>query len=84
MKKLVTHNANFHADDIFATATLDLVFKSDIEVIRSRDPNIIESGDIVYDVGQIYDPERNRFDHHQKSFNHHWYTEQNEENEKIY
>jgi len=65
MKKVVTHNANFHADDVFATATLDLVFNGDIEVIRSRDQEIIDGGDIVYDVGGIYDPEKNRFDHHQ-------------------
>ena len=65
MKKVVTHNANFHADDVFATATLDLVFDGKIEVFRSRDLEIIESGDIVYDVGGIYDPEKNRFDHHQ-------------------
>lgn len=65
MKKVVTHDANFHADDVFATATLDLVFDGGIEIIRSRNKEVIDSGDIVYDVGGIYDADKNRFDHHQ-------------------
>jgi uncharacterized UPF0160 family protein len=64
MKRLVTHNGKFHADDVFATAVLRKVFK-EVEVIRSRDDVVIASGDIVYDVGNAYDPSTNRFDHHQ-------------------
>ena len=65
-KILVTHNGNFHADDIFATATLDILLDGDIKVIRTRDEKWFKDGDYVYDVGGIYDPETNRFDHHQK------------------
>jgi uncharacterized UPF0160 family protein len=68
-KKLVTHNGSFHADDIFACATLELILEKQgeaYEVIRTRDEQIIKSGDYVFDVGGIYDPEQNRFDHHQK------------------
>lgn len=65
-KILVTHNATFHADDIFATAALSLMLKDKIQVIRTRDEAIIATADYVYDVGGTYDPLVNRFDHHQK------------------
>jgi uncharacterized UPF0160 family protein len=68
--KLVTHNSSFHADDVFAAACLQIYFedikKQKTKIIRSRDEKIIESGDVVFDVGMKYDPETNRFDHHQK------------------
>ena len=67
-KQLVTHDGSFHADDIFACATLCLILEKDnetFEVTRTRDPKIIKSGDYVFDVGGIYDKETNRFDHHQ-------------------
>ena len=63
-KKIVTHNSTFHADDVFAVATL-LIIEPDAEVIRTRDENIISSADYVVDVGQIYDKDKKRFDHHQ-------------------
>ncbi len=66
--KLVTHDGPFHADDIFATAVLSMLFEKrgdKFEIIRSRDPKVSETGDYVYDVGGVYDEEKNRFDHHQ-------------------
>jgi uncharacterized UPF0160 family protein len=64
--KLITHNDRFHADDVFAMATLRILLGEKItEIIRTRDESIIQTGDIVFDVGNIYDPEKNRFDHHQ-------------------
>jgi uncharacterized UPF0160 family protein len=45
---------------------LAIVFDNDIKIIRTRDPEIITSADVVCDVGGIYNPETNRFDHHQK------------------
>lgn len=68
-KKLITHNGAFHADDIFATAALQMMLDvrgEKYEVIRTRDEEIIKTGDYVYDVGGIYDREQNRFDHHQE------------------
>ena len=64
---IVTHSSSFHTDDVFAVATLLLVLEKDheVEVIRSRDRSIIEKADYVVDVGDIYDPSKNRFDHHQ-------------------
>jgi uncharacterized UPF0160 family protein len=66
--KLVTHDGSFHADDVFATAALSIMLVregKDFEVIRSRNEDVIKSADYVYDVGLVYDPEANRFDHHQ-------------------
>jgi uncharacterized UPF0160 family protein len=67
MKKIITHNAGFHTDDVFAVATLLLLLNNEAEVVRTRDPEIIKTGDFVVDVGMVYDPEKNLFDHHQKS-----------------
>lgn len=65
-KICVTHNGSFHADDLFATATLSILNNGNIKILRTRDPKIIAKGDYVYDVGGENDPERNKFDHHQK------------------
>lgn len=67
-KKLVTHHGHFHADDIFACATLSLMLDKKLEkyeIIRTRDEDIVAKGDFVFDVGGIYDEQNNRFDHHQ-------------------
>jgi len=69
IKKLVTHNGSFHADDIFACATLCLMLEKNgekFEITRTREPEIVMSGDYVFDIGGVYDPEKNKFDHHQK------------------
>ncbi len=65
---IVTHSSGFHTDDIFAVATLFLVLEKthDLTVVRSREKSIVDAGDYVVDVGSIYDPEKNRFDHHQQ------------------
>jgi uncharacterized UPF0160 family protein len=36
------------------------------EIIRTRDEEIIRTGDYVFDIGGIYDEDKNKFDHHQK------------------
>ncbi len=69
MKKLVTHNGKYHPDEIFACAVLELVLdKQSIqyEIIRTRDEDVIKSSDYVFDVGGVYDPAINRYDHHQR------------------
>lgn len=35
---------------------------------RSRDPAVLDSCDIVVDVGAVYDESKQRFDHHQRGF----------------
>ncbi|MDQ3244792.1 MAG: MYG1 family protein [bacterium] len=69
VKKLVTHNGTFHADDLFACAVLALVMDNEnakYEIIRTRDMEVITNADYVFDVGGIYDADTNRYDHHQK------------------
>jgi MYG1 exonuclease len=38
------------------------------DIIRSRDPAVLNELDILVDVGGKYDPEANLFDHHQRGF----------------
>lgn len=67
--RIVTHSGNFHADDVCAVATLTILHRDEnIEIIRTRDPELISSGDYVVDVGGEYTPEENRFDHHQEGY----------------
>lgn len=68
-KIIVTHNGTFHADDLFACATVSLYFNKKnkpFKIIRTRDKNVIENADVVFDVGGVLNPSLNRFDHHQK------------------
>lgn len=63
---LLTHDDRFHADDVFATAVTKMFFGDKItNVVRSRDPELIKSADIVLDVGGENNPSKLRFDHHQ-------------------
>lgn len=55
-KRVGTHNGKFHADEVLATAILKEIY--DIEVVRSRDPEVLSSLELVYDVGG------GEFDHH--------------------
>lgn len=64
--KIVTHSGRFHTDEVFSCAVLSLVYREAVEIVRSRDANVIETADIVVDVGGEYDATRARFDHHQK------------------
>ncbi|SEL44278.1 Uncharacterized protein, UPF0160 family [Colwellia chukchiensis] len=62
---IVTHNGSFHADDVFSVAALKTIFPR-INLIRSRDADVIAQADIVIDVGGEYDAQAGRFDHHQR------------------
>ena len=64
-KTIATHNGNFHADDVFSVAAFKSIFPS-FKLIRTRDLELIANADIVIDVGGEYDPDRDRFDHHQR------------------
>jgi uncharacterized UPF0160 family protein len=64
---IVTHGGKFHADDAWAVAVIKVLYPA-AELVRTRDPAIIERGDVVIDVGGIWDPASGRFDHHQKGF----------------
>lgn len=58
IKTLGTHSGKFHADDVMATAILNLLIGY-IKVTRTRDENILRNIDFVYDISL------GEFDHHQ-------------------
>lgn len=71
MKKIGTHDGKFHCDEVLACYMLkQLPEYQNSKIIRSRTPTVLDKCDIVVDVGGIFDPEKNRFDHHQRSFEH--------------
>ncbi|MED6120897.1 hypothetical protein PIB30_025221 [Stylosanthes scabra] len=64
-----THNGSFHCDEALGCFMIRLTSKFyNAQVVRSRDPQVLEGLDAVLDVGGVYDPSRDRFDHHQKGF----------------
>ncbi|KAG1680703.1 UPF0160 protein MYG1, mitochondrial [Nymphon striatum] len=64
-----THNGNFHCDEILACFMLQNLPKyKDSKIIRTRDLKLLDSCNIVVDVGGVYDHQKNRYDHHQRSF----------------
>ena len=66
MQTIVTHNGNFHPDELFAIATLQLYLRpNNTKIVRSRDKDTINNADWVVDVGGVYNPGKHRFDHHQ-------------------
>ena len=67
---LVTHSGKFHCDEVFAYAVLRLALGLsqpgvDHNLLRTRKQDLIETGDIVFDVGLVSDAAASRFDHHQ-------------------
>jgi len=64
---IVTHSGKFHADDAWAVAVLNVLYPGS-EIVRTRNPALIEAADFAVDVGGIWDPATGRFDHHQKGF----------------
>ena len=60
--RAATHDGSFHADDVFCWTLLSRLFP-DAVLDRTRDENRIESADLVFDVGMVFDPSNRRFDH---------------------
>ena len=64
-----THNGHFHADEALAVYLLRLLpTYSSSPLLRTRDPERLNACHTVVDVGGEYDPPRNRYDHHQRTF----------------
>lgn len=68
-KTLGTHNGVFHCDEAFGSYMLKLLFPG-LEIVRTRDTQLLGECDIVIDVGAEYDHNKRRYDHHQRSFSH--------------
>lgn len=68
---VVTHPAPHHGDETFAVAMLALM-EGRVDVFRTRNQDDIntawENGAFICDVGGVYDPENEQFDHHQRDF----------------
>ncbi|KAJ1727971.1 hypothetical protein LPJ61_004293, partial [Coemansia biformis] len=68
-KVIGTHSGTFHCDEALACYMLrQLGEYSDAKIVRSRDPAVLDTCDIVVDVGGVYDHDAKRYDHHQRGF----------------
>lgn len=65
---VATHSGPFHADDVLSWALLRTFLDPEATLVRSRDKNTLAQADIVFDVGGDFDPQRQRFDHHQNEY----------------
>lgn len=64
-----THSGTFHCDEALGCYLLRQTpaFR-DADIVRSRDPAVLATADVVIDVGGEYEPGKQRFDHHQRGF----------------
>ncbi|XP_052175073.1 uncharacterized protein LOC127789967 isoform X2 [Diospyros lotus] len=68
-KRVGTHDGSFHCDEALGCFMIRLTHKFyGSQIVRSRDPQVLDALDAVLDVGGVYDPSRDRYDHHQKGF----------------
>ena len=73
MKRITvgTHDGRSHGDEVTFVAIISIAILAEwgpstvIEIIRSRDPQVLEKCDYVGDVGKVYNHELRRYDHHQ-------------------
>jgi uncharacterized UPF0160 family protein len=66
---ICTHHGTFHADEAMACAMLKcLPSYRAMPILRTRNQAEIDKASIVVDVGGTYEPEKHRYDHHQKTF----------------
>lgn len=72
--RIATHDGSFHADEVFAIAALQLLDPDGaggtgpLEVVRTRERDLIAAADLRVDVGFRDDPASGDFDHHQRGF----------------
>lgn len=69
-KTIATHDGTFHADEVLGCTMLSRYTKEfeNAKIVRSRDPKVLNTADLVLDVGGEYNPTTCRFDHHQRGF----------------
>jgi uncharacterized UPF0160 family protein len=63
--QVATHDGSFHADEVFALATLSLLDDT-LDIVRTRDADALAAADLRVDVGFASNPATGDFDHHQK------------------
>lgn len=67
--RLLTHDGDFHADEVLATAVLSALWPDAVR-LRTRDRTAVAAAcadpqTVVYDIGGRYEPGMHNFDHHQ-------------------
>lgn len=64
--KIGTHSGTFHSDDAMACMMLTRYIPEykDSQIIRTRDMKVLDTMNLVVDVGFKYDPLTHRYDHH--------------------
>ncbi|XP_020084543.1 UPF0160 protein MYG1, mitochondrial-like [Ananas comosus] len=68
-RRVGTHNGTFHCDEALGCFMIRLTANfCGAEIVRTRDAEMLNTLDAVLDVGGVYDPSRDRYDHHQKGF----------------
>ena len=66
---LLSRSGHFHADEALAVFLLRLLPSyQNSSLVRTRDPEVLDSCHTVVDVGGVYDAAKKRFDHHQRGF----------------
>lgn len=66
---IATHHGTFHADEVMACVMLKCLPEyAATPILRTRNQAEIEKASVVVDVGGTYEPEKHRYDHHQKTF----------------
>jgi len=64
-----THDGSFHGDEVLACSILKMLpTYANAAILRTRDALQLSKCDIVVDVGATYEPEKHRYDHHQREF----------------
>ncbi len=73
-KTVAVHSGTFQADEAMGVWLLrQLPSYRHAKLIRSRDLQVLESIDIVLDVGGVYDHSKLRYDHHQRGYEEYFY-----------
>jgi len=68
-KVIGTHSGTFQADEAMGVWMLRQIAEyRNANLVRSRDPDVLEGLDIVIDVGGVYDHSLLRYDHHQRGY----------------
>jgi uncharacterized UPF0160 family protein len=64
-----THSGTFHCDEALGCFLLHQTKAfAGADIVRTRDPAVLQTLDVILDVGGEYDPSTHRYDHHQKGF----------------
>lgn len=57
LKRVGTHNDGFHCNEALGYSMIR-------RIIRTRDQQVLDDLDVTLDVGGVYDPSLDHYDHH--------------------